>query len=367
MRPCRKNARLQHDSRPAEGSDAIAARLRGALRAAGHPGAGAPLVPLADKGLAHVHVRLAGAGLIARIPKQSQLGLAPAQALAYEAACFRAAAGACSPGLQGVLPPSVDLPRGALLVDEVVGRPLALPGELPALARCLAALHALPVPPAGQRGPVLDPADALGALLQEIAQQAVHLDAMRHPEAARAARSGLDALRALAAQAARPDVRLIAFDAHPGNFLLDAQGRAWLVDLEKCRYAYPGLDLAHATLYTSTTWDLAGSATLQVDDVLGFYRAWEAAASAPLAAAARGWHAPLRLAMWLWSLTWCGKWEVLSAREPDAALRGEDWSAAHSEEALVAHVRERVAHYLDARTVEKVQAELAALEQAWRA
>ena len=71
MRPCRKNARLQHDSRTAEGSDAIAARLRGALRAAGHPGAGAPLVPLADLGLAHVHVRLAGTGLIARIPKQS--------------------------------------------------------------------------------------------------------------------------------------------------------------------------------------------------------------------------------------------------------------------------------------------------------
>ncbi|RYF38653.1 MAG: aminoglycoside phosphotransferase family protein, partial [Comamonadaceae bacterium] len=51
----------------------------------------------------------------------------------------------------------------------------------------------------------------------------------------------------------------------------------------------------------------------------------------------------------------------------DAGLQGEDWSADHSDAALVAHVRERVAHYLDARTVAQVQAELAALEQAWRA
>ncbi|RYF38235.1 MAG: aminoglycoside phosphotransferase family protein, partial [Comamonadaceae bacterium] len=216
---------MQHESPQVEAAGAIAAHLRAALLAAGHPGAGAPLIPLADKGLAHVHVRLAGTGLLARIPKQSQLGLAPAQALAYEAACFRAAAGACSPALQGVLAPSGDLPRGALLVDEVVGRPLALPAELPAMARCLAALHALPVPPAGARAPVLDPADALAALVQEIAQQAVHLDARRHPEAAHAARSGLDALGALAARTARPEARLIAFDAHPGNFLLDAQGR----------------------------------------------------------------------------------------------------------------------------------------------
>ncbi|RYF43832.1 MAG: aminoglycoside phosphotransferase family protein, partial [Comamonadaceae bacterium] len=348
---------MQHDSRQVESAGLIAARLRKALHAIGHPGAALPLVPLADKGLAHVHMRLAGTGLLARIPKQSQLGLPPAQALAYEAACFRsAAASERTPRLHGVLPPSEDLPRGALLVDEVVGRPLALPGELPAMARCLAALHALPVPPADARPPVLEPADALAVLLQEIAQQAVHLDAGRHPEAARAARGGLDALQALAARTARPEVRLIAFDAHPGNFLLDAQGRAWLVDLEKCRYAYPGLDLAHATLYTSTTWDLGSSTTLGKDEVLDFYGAWEAAVDAQLAAAARPWHAPLRLAMWLWSLSWCAKWQALSAREPDAGLQGEDWSADHSDAALVAHVRERVAHYLDARTVAQVQA-----------
>jgi hypothetical protein len=33
---------------------------------------------------------------------------------------------------------------------------------------------------------------------------------------------------------------------------------------------------------------------------------------------ARPWHGPLRRAMWLWSLTWCAKWRVLSACAPTA-------------------------------------------------
>jgi rSAM/selenodomain-associated transferase 2 len=69
-------------------------------------------------------------------------------------------------------------------------------------------------------------------------------------------------------------VTLVAFDAHPGNFIVREDGRAMLVDLEKCRYSHPGLDLAHATLYTSTTWDVDGRCALTPAQVAGCYRAW---------------------------------------------------------------------------------------------
>ena len=42
--------------------------------------------------------------------------------------------------------------------------------------------------------------------------------------------------------------------------MMRVDGCAVLVDLEKCRYSYAQPDLAHATRYTSTTWDAASSA-----------------------------------------------------------------------------------------------------------
>jgi thiamine kinase-like enzyme len=330
---------------------------------AGTRWAGAPLEPLPQKGLAHDHVRLAGTGLLARIPRQSQLGLAPRDNLAYQRACFaRAEPSGRTPRLAGHLPPSKGLPRGALMVEEIVGRPARLPQDLDALAEALARLHALALAPAGRRAPVLAPNDALQAMVDEIALQARHLDAAGLPRAVcDAARGGLDRLREHARQVPRPGVHLIAFDAHPANFIVRADGTAVLVDLEKCRYAFPGFDLAHATLYTSTTWDTASHAVLSPPEVAQFHAAWERRMPADAAAAARAWHVPLRRAMWLWSLTWCAKWRVFAARAPDPSHRGEDWSAASADEALVRHVRERTDHFLSQAVVERVAADIDAL------
>jgi Ser/Thr protein kinase RdoA (MazF antagonist) len=352
---------------PAGGSsDAAMAGVRAALRADGR-WAHARLQPLPDKGLAHMHVRLAGTGVLARVPKQSQLGLAPEANLRHQAACFRRAeASGHSPQLLGVLPVSAQLPRGALLVEEIAGRPAQLPGDLGAIARALAAVHGLPTPRQERRAPLASPADPLRSLVEEILCQAAHVPAAQlEPAARQLLEPELAWLQRLVQRGGRPGVRLIAFDAHPGNFLLRESGAAVLVDLEKCRYGYPGLDLAHATLYTSTTWDVAARAVLSLDEVAGFYAAWEAAMDSGGAAAARPWHIALRRAMWLWSLTWCCKWRVLSARAPAAPQAGEDWSAVHSEAALVAHVRERVDHYLSPAILAQVSAELHALQEAF--
>jgi thiamine kinase-like enzyme len=346
---------------------AVCEGLRQALALAGSAFEGTPLEPMADKGLAHDHIRLVGTGLLARIPKQSQLQLSAGANLAYQRACFeRASPAGHAPRLHATLPPSVHLSRGALLVEEIVGRAASLPGDVPAIARALASLHALALPPPDLLKPLLHAADPLRDLSQEIDQQARHLDAAGlSPEVRVVIDRERMRLRERCEGPHRPAVHLIAFDGHPGNFIIRPDGEAVLVDLEKCRYAYPGLDLAHATLYTSTTWDLESNAVLTLPQVLGAYDAWSNEMGGAATEPARPWQLPLRRAMWLWSATWCAKWRVLSGRSADATADGEDWSAQRSAQSLVAHVRDRVDHYLSPEGVRRVQAEFEALDLAW--
>jgi len=347
-------------------SDDLLDRLRCALRAARSPWADAALQPMTDKGLAHHHVRLVGSGAIARLPKQSQMGLDAQAALDYQAACFeRASASGAAPQLMGRLPPDASLPRGGLLVQEIVGCSARLPQDLPAIAIALAAIHALPLPAPAHRAPLRHDSDPLRALRDEIDAQATHLDAAGLDAPTRAR---IEAQRAALQQcceaALRPQRRLIAFDAHPGNFVVCDDGRAVLVDLEKARYSFGALDLAHATLYTSTTWDVDVHAELTPDEIAGTYDAWAAHTGA--AAIERAWWLPLRTAMWLWSVTWCAKWRALSERSARSDARGEDWSQDLSDAALVAHVRNRVDCYLSAAVVERIADEFAALQRRWR-
>jgi hypothetical protein len=336
--------------------------LRDSLRAGAPAFVDAPLEMMADKGLAHHHVRLAGTGLIARIPKQSQMGLAARENLDYQAACFRrASTSGHTPALHGVLAPDPGLPRGALLVQEVIGRTARLPQDLGAVARALAAIHSLPVPVPSQRAPLLDPADAMAALAAEIDAQALHLDdAGLSTSVSTAIDLAMLRFRSVRNLPPRPPQRLISFDAHPGNFLIREDGEAVLVDLEKARYGAPPLDLAHATLYTSTTWDVASHAELTPEQVALAYTEW--ARHFDDALAWQPWLLRLRIAMWLWAVTWCAKWRVLSGRPAAAQADGEDWSAEHTDAALVEHVRGRVACYLSAEIVERVVAETMALE-----
>jgi len=342
------------------GQDRRAGRLPAlveALAAAGQEAGLPELMP--DTGLAHAHIRLRGTGRIARLPKQSQMRLGAAENLAYQAACFtRASASGHAPRLSAVLPPSKGLPRGGLIVEEIEGRPARLPGDLPAIMSALAAIHALPVPET--RAPLLDPVDPLVDLLEEIGVQAGYLSAA-DPEISAMIETHITDLRALAGRAARPPKRLISFDAHPGNFLITPEGRAVLVDLEKARYSAPPLDLAHATLYTSTTWDVASHAVLETVEVADACRHWLACLPQTERAVLAPWILPMRRAMWLWSMTWCAKWRALSGRDAQTGGDGEDWAVDKSEAALIAHVKDRVDHYLDPETAAAMDEDFARL------
>ncbi|MCG6658120.1 phosphotransferase [Halomonas campisalis] len=334
----------------------LSAQLEAALSLDGQSWGIGKIRPMADTGLAHHHLWLSREGddWVARLPKQSQLGLDARANLDYQAACFaRAGESGHTPALHGVLPPSKALPRGGLLVSAINGRPARLPQDLPAIARALAALHGLPLPSPDRRPPLLAPKDPWSAMRDEVATQAAFLDEAGLDSAVR--RAIESELTALPETLPGSEARLISFDAHPGNFLMTDDGRAVLVDLEKCRYGLPGFDLAHATLYTSTTWDMNSYAELAPDEVASFYHDWAQAAGP---AGGKASLLACRRAMWLWSLTWCAKWRASHRRAQDATARGEDWSAELSDDALVAHVRDRVEHYLSLPVIERVRAEL---------
>jgi Phosphotransferase enzyme family len=333
----------------------------------------ARLEPLKAKGLAHDHIRLLGTGLLARIPKQSQMQLAALDNLRYQQACFKRASGAgYAPACAQVLQPCEQLPRGALIVQEIVGRAAQLPQDMPLIAASLAALHRAVLPPESERVPLINAPDPLQAMWDEVNTQAAYLPQADLPsQVSRKIQAELARFQTLCQSAARPMRRLIAFDGHPGNFVIasDTQHentqreKAYLVDLEKCRYSYPSFDLAHATLYTSTTWDIDSHTVLDVKDVEAMYRAWGMHVDSALAQDARHWHVPLRRAMWLWSVTWCAKWRVASKAARKASQDGEDWSAQNVDSGLAAHVRERVDHYLNDEAVAWVIEELNALEK----
>ena len=346
-------------------TDGIRQRLAAALALASSRWAGCDLDVLPDSGLAHTHVRLVGHGALARIPKQSQMGLAPAPNLAYQAACFeRAGLSGHTPRLLDLLAPSAALPRGALIVEEIIGHHAQLPRDLHAIVTALACIHRLPLPAKAARAPLTSAADPMIDLLTEIEAQAAWLDAAQiDPPAKRHIDAEIDRYRSLCVESPRPALSLISFDAHPGNFMIRTDGLAVLVDLEKCRYSHAPLDLAHATLYTSTTWDAASSTALTVDEVAGAYAGWSREIGAS-AAAWNDWHLPLRRAMWLWSITWCAKWRVVSTAAGAVTPAGEDWSTQLSEPALIAHVRDRVDHYLSPAVVERVLGEIDALARA---
>ena len=318
------------------------------------------LSPLPGKGLAHDHIVLDGTGLLLRIPKQSQLGLNALLNLQYQAACFeRMWPSHHTPQCHGMLEPCADIQMGALLVEHMPGKEPKSAADFASIASALASIHRLPLPAAEHRAPLYDQPNPMKETFAEVSKQGVYLAkapldkrslAMIESELARA-QSDVERL-------APSPVTLISFDAHPGNYLIDDDGKAVLVDLEKGRYGGAGFDLAHATLYTSTTWDIDVSIELSLQDVNDFYESWVKEVPKEFGDAMQPYLIPMRRLMWLWSVTWCCKWLVESKAEvltlKHQAQSTEDWATDNNSEKLVSHVHERVSHYLQPEVIERI-------------
>ena len=145
-----------------------------------------------------------------------------------------------------------------------------------------------------------------------------------------------------------PPITLVGTDTHPGNFLIDADGKAWFVDLEKATDGLPAIDLAHATLYTSTTWDPDVAAVLSPAETASFYETWSRAAPPAVVESTRPWFTPARRLTWLRTLSWMARWKV-------------EGSTAHSagvDPRTLTHVQARIEDFFDPDTIAKVRATL---------
>lgn len=336
---------------------AALARIAARLPSSGRIGA-KDLELLPTTGLAHDHLRLSGVAVdglpvLLRVPRTSFWGLAPGAALTRQAEAFRRLAlSGRTPRLLAVFEPELDLPYGALAVEEIAGRPPWLPRDLPALAQALAAIHRLPIPPPEARPPLDDQTEPVAATLAVIEAQAGHLDAARlHPDSRAMLAEELAWARSFAAttlEEAQPRA-LVLTDTQPGNFLIRADGSARCVDLEKALYGAIAIDLAHATIPPAVGWDPACATELSADDIAGFYRAYLAAAEPALAKALHPWLAPMRRLTWLRTVT-------IFAKMKAAHLTGA-WTGHDLAPTFLAHVLAHIDRCHDPARIAAMRAE----------
>lgn len=260
------------------------------------------LTAMPMSGLSHAHWRLVGRRIVIRVPRTGDATLDPRASIERQAEIFRRAyPSGCTPRLVEILPPSGDLPLGALVVEEIVGAPPRVPGEMAAIAESLAAIHALGLPAPLARPPLADWPDHFAATLGIIERNAIHLPRIdsdaRHAIAEELAWARRFAREATASLARLPQ-SLVVVDAHPGNFVMTPDGTAMFVDLEKAGYGAPPVDLAHATLGIALAWS-DRRAALSRADIVAFYRRYLDRRLPAVASALEPWLMPFRRLVWL--------------------------------------------------------------------
>jgi aminoglycoside phosphotransferase (APT) family kinase protein len=293
--------------------------------------------PLLATGTAHGHVRLRS-GLLARVAYAHEGDPTAAGRLHAQAAAFHHLAPAGrTPRLHEVVEPEEGLPGGALVVDFVEGRVPRLPAELEAMADTLARIHVLPLPGPPiprQTNPFVETLEAVEANAARFLDKAVPDQGSRAEIA-----EELRLMRGMAlAFAKRPQPLTVALaDTHPGNFIVDCDGVAWFVDLEKVHVGSPAIDLAHATLPTSTLWDPKVGVILSREDVHGFHEAYFSRIDGKSAEVLQPWLTPFRRLTWLRTTLFMARWRV-QTRAPRDPSDPAQWSDTGLDPKMKAHI-----------------------------
>ncbi len=309
-------------------------------------------------GTAHGHVRL-GDGKLARIAYAYDDDPTAAARLHAQAAAFRHLAPAGrTPRLHEVVEPQPGLPGGALIVDFIEGHAPRLPDELAAMAETLAQVHALPLPPARspiprQTNPFLETLEAVELNAMRFLDRAVP-DSGARAEIAEELRLMRGVALAFGKRAQPLTVALA--DTHPGNFTVDGAGTAWFVDLEKVHVGSPAIDLAHATLPTSTLWHPDVGKVLTADEVQGFYDSYLARLDRKKVEALRPWLLPMRRLTWLRTTLFMARWRVETRSPRDPSNAGQ-WSDSGLEPRMKQHIDARIDHCFRRDFVRAVRAD----------
>lgn len=309
-------------------------------------------------GTAHGHVRLRN-GLLARIAYAHEGDASAGERLQAQAFAFRYLEPAGrTPRLHDVVLPRPGLPGGALIVDFIDGRAPKLPGELELMADTLARIHALPLPPASapllrQGNPFLDTLESVELNARRFLDKAVS-DPEARSEIAAELRAMRDMVPALGRYSQPLTVALA--DTHPGNFIVDSAGIAWFVDLEKVHVGSPAIDLAHASLPTSTLWHPDVGMALTREEVRRFYESYLARIDAAAADALRPWLVPMRRLTWLRTTLFMSRWRV-ETRSPRDQSNPAQWSDAGLEARMKAHIDARIDQCFTRDTIRAIRAE----------
>jgi len=298
--------------------------------------------PLPATGTAHGHVRLAD-GTLARVAYAHEGDASAAGRLQAQAAAFRHLEPAGrTPRLHDVIEPRAGLPGGALIVDFIDGRAPRLPDELELMADTLARIHDLPLPPAS--APIPRQANPFLATLEAIELNALRfLDKAVPDSGARAEiAEELRAMRGMALALGRrtQPLTVALADTHPGNFIV-AHGIAWFVDLEKVHVGSPAIDLAHATLPTSTLWHPDVGTLLTRAEVERFHESYLGRIAPRSAEGLRPWLIPMRRLTWLRTTLFMARWRV-ETRSPRDPSNPTQWSDAGLDPKMKRHIDDRI-------------------------
>jgi thiamine kinase-like enzyme len=230
---------------------------------------------LGGSGLQHDHVVLGQTGWLARIPR----GNNTPDSVAYMARQGDVYATAMhslhTPELAAAVAPTDGLPRGALIVRYLEdARKADFARDHAAIARSLAAIHAV-LPP-----PIVETAARPGAsqwgfieamLLPSLESKRLEARTQVLLEAAvEQARADLDGM---ARFPALPQGFIVS-DAHPGNFLIDRAGKAWMVDLEYSAVDCPLVDAAMAMCPLTRQFDPENNPSAPRGTEQKFLAAW---------------------------------------------------------------------------------------------
>ena len=155
----------------------------------------------------------------------------------------------------------------------------------------------------------------------------------------------------------RPQPLSIALaDTHPGNFIVDRAGIAWFVDLEKVHVGSSAIDLAHATLPTSTVWHPDVGKVLSHAEVKRFYDSYLAKIGGTRAAELQQWLQPMRRLTWLRTIMFMARWKVQTEAPRDPSDPSQ-WSDAGLEPAMKVHLQARIDQCFDRDSIRALRAE----------
>lgn len=271
---------------------------------------------LSQSGFSHQHYELPGTELIIRVPRTVRPGSGALGFLKYQRAAYiHAQPSGHSPAFLGLIPPSPTLLQGALLIARVTGRAPYLPFDLPALRNALFSLHTQPS--ADDQGVLAAPRDPVGDLIMRLRSEAGIFDCLQLDAVSRLwLEAEFAAIQGMVSEEHRQRFpkSFTVQDCHPGNFRVDAAGKAWFLDLEKAEFGNPLSDLAHLTLYTSISWHRPTAKPLEIPDLIALYQSYLKGLPDHLRECSKPGIIPLRRLVHLRTLCWAAR-QLITLRE----------------------------------------------------